>query len=134
HAPKIAQHVSRRLAAMLLSDTFSDKYRGAPAEQAVACLGRVGACLAQLHGHRVVESIDDFALSVYAALTGRDPMNKGEATLLEAAMVASVDHGVTPPSAQATRIAASVRADFETAVASGLAAVTDVHGGAGAKA
>jgi citrate synthase len=49
-------------------------------------------------------------------------------------VVASVDHGVTPPSAQATVIAASVRAAYEMAVASGVGAITDVHGGAGAKA
>lgn len=47
---------------------------------------------------------------------------------------ASVDHGVTPPSAQATLIAATTRAAYEIAVASGVGAITDVHGGAGAKA
>jgi len=54
--------------------------------------------------------------------------------MLEAAIVASVDHGVTPPSAQATVISASVRGAYEVAVASGIMAITDVHGGAGAKA
>jgi len=54
--------------------------------------------------------------------------------MVEAMIVASVDHGVTPPSAQATIIAASTRAAYEVAVAHGIGAITDVHGGAGAKA
>jgi citrate synthase len=45
-----------------------------------------------------------------------------------------VDHGVTPPSAQATLILASTRANFEVAVSAGIQAITDVHGGAGQKA
>ncbi|HEC80994.1 MAG TPA: citryl-CoA lyase, partial [Thermoplasmatales archaeon] len=49
-------------------------------------------------------------------------------------ITASVDHGVTPPSAQATIIAASTRASYEIAVAQGIGVITDVHGGAGAKA
>ena len=54
--------------------------------------------------------------------------------MLEAVIVASIDHGVTPPSAQATLIASSVRASYEAAVAQGVGAITDVHGGAGEKA
>jgi citrate synthase len=54
--------------------------------------------------------------------------------MIEAMIVACVDHGVTPPSAQATIIAASTRAPYEIAVAHGVGAITDVHGGAGAKA
>jgi len=54
--------------------------------------------------------------------------------MLEAVIVASLDHGVTPPSAQATLIASSVRASYEVAVAQGAGAITDIHGGAGEKA
>jgi len=54
--------------------------------------------------------------------------------MLEAVIVASIDHGVTPPSAQATLIASSVRASYEVAVAQGAGAITDIHGGAGEKA
>jgi citrate synthase len=54
--------------------------------------------------------------------------------MVEAMVTACVDHGVTPPSAQATIIGASVRPDYAMAVASGIGAITDVHGGAGAKA
>lgn len=128
-----AVHVSRRVAAMLLNDSLLNDFRYAPAEQAAVCLGRVAAFLARIHGHTVNANAPDFRSSVYAALTGRAPQNDSEVIILEAAMVACVDHGVTPPSAQATRIAASVRADFETAIAAGLGAITNVHGGAGAK-
>jgi len=61
-------------------------------------------------------------------------MPENRARLVEALAVASVDHGVTPPSAQATILAATVRAPFEMALASGAGAITDVHGGAGAQA
>ena len=67
-------------------------------------------------------------------MTGSSAVDAKHARMLEAMIVASVDHGVTPPSAQATIIAASTRAAYEVAVAHGIGAITDVHGGAGAKA
>jgi citrate synthase len=67
-------------------------------------------------------------------MTGRTDPDYGRIRLIEAMMVASVDHGVTPPSAQATILAASVRAAFEVSLASGVSGITDVHGGAGARA
>jgi citrate synthase len=69
---------------------------------------------------------------ICTALTG--DYSEETASMLEAMIVASLDHGVTPPSAQGTLIAASVRADYEVAVSHGIGAVTDVHGGAGEKA
>ena len=48
--------------------------------------------------------------------------------------VACVDHGVTPPSAQVAILSATTRADYSVSVASGIGAITDVHGGAGTKA
>jgi len=67
-------------------------------------------------------------------LTGELSSNKAVCRLLQAMVVACVDHGVTPPSAQATILAATVRCALEVGVSSGIAAITDVHGGAGAKA
>lgn len=67
-------------------------------------------------------------------LTGELSAHKDTCRLLQAMVVACVDHGVTPPSAQATILAASVRCALEVGVSSGIAAITDVHGGAGAKA
>jgi len=54
--------------------------------------------------------------------------------LIEVMATASVDHGVTPPSAQATILAATVRPPFAMGLAAGVGAITDVHGGAGARA
>ncbi|MDG6221065.1 MAG: citrate/2-methylcitrate synthase, partial [Candidatus Thermoplasmatota archaeon] len=54
--------------------------------------------------------------------------------LLEATITACVDHGVTPPSAQATRLAATVRGAYEVCIEHGIGVITDVHGGAGMKA
>jgi citrate synthase len=54
--------------------------------------------------------------------------------MIEAMIVASVDHGVTPPSAQSTILAATVRPSYNIGIAAGVGAITDVHGGAGAKA
>ena len=129
-----AIHISRQLAAMLLSDATIGQSDHSPVEQTAHCLGRVAACIGRIHGRSASHRSGDFAASVYTLLTGRSPENAGEIALLEGAVVASVDHGVTPPSAQATLIAASVRADFSAAIAAGIGAITDVHGGAGAKA
>lgn len=54
--------------------------------------------------------------------------------MIEAMIVACVDHGVTPPSAQAAHIAASVRSPYPLVVAAGVSAISDLHGGAGEEA
>ncbi|HWR27743.1 MAG TPA: citrate/2-methylcitrate synthase [Candidatus Thermoplasmatota archaeon] len=77
---------------------------------------------------------EPFSHVVYCAVTGNTAVNEQHSRMIEAMIVACVDHGVTPPSAQATLIAASTRAPYEVAVAQGVGAITDVHGGAGAKA
>jgi citrate synthase len=75
-----------------------------------------------------------FTELMYRAITGDTAFDRKRGDLLEAMAVACVDHGVTPPSAQATMISASTRADYAVSVASGIGAITDVHGGAGRKA
>jgi len=106
-----------------------------PADQAtltVRALGRTVRHLAEILGHGNALTSDDFRTLISQAVGAPDGF---EATaLVEALAVASVDHGVTPPSAQATVMAATVRAPFEMGLASGAGAVTDVHGGAGADA
>ena len=77
---------------------------------------------------------EPFSHVIYRAVTGNSMVNEKHSRMIEAMIVACVDHGVTPPSAQATIIAASTRAPYEVAVAHGVGAITDVHGGAGAKA
>jgi succinyl-CoA synthetase alpha subunit len=75
-----------------------------------------------------------FADLIYLGLVGEIPSDNSKVKLLDAIITACVDHGVTPPSAQATLILASTRAKYEVAVSAGIQAITDVHGGAGQKA
>jgi citrate synthase len=71
---------------------------------------------------------------MYRTITGNTVFDHEKGKLIEAMSVASVDHGVTPPSAQVAIISASTRVDYAVSVASGIGAITDVHGGAGTKA
>jgi citrate synthase/citryl-CoA lyase len=70
-----------------------------------------------------------FADGVYLLFTGTLP-SKAESRLFSAVLTACLDHSVTPPSAQATRHTTSGGASLPSAVASGLVAVGDHHGGA----
>jgi succinyl-CoA synthetase alpha subunit len=125
--------VSKQLAGMLLTDGALATFDGDALERTVWCLGRVGAFLARILGTSV-RGAATLSELLCRAIAGDDAGDPQRARMLEAAIVASVDHGVTPPSAQATLLASSVRAAYEVAVASGVSAITDVHGGAGAKA
>ena len=72
-----------------------------------------------------------FVETVFLLHRGRLP-NTGERRVLDAILVAVADHGPGSPSAAAARIAASGnRQSISAAVAAGLLAVGDEHGGAG---
>ncbi|MBI4280300.1 MAG: citryl-CoA lyase, partial [Armatimonadetes bacterium] len=72
-----------------------------------------------------------FGAVVFLLLTGRLP-TAGEARVFEAMLIASADHGTSPPSTTAARVIASGnRAAVEAAIAGGILAIGDVHGGAG---
>jgi citrate synthase len=107
-------------------------------KKTVFCLGRIARYLAGILGNenalKNLNKNEPFSHVVYRAVTGNSKVNEAHSRMIESMIVACVDHGVTPPSAQATIIAASTRAPFEVAVAQGVGAITDVHGGAGAKA
>ena len=136
------EDISKTLAKALLRDEalarFPQSGSRGPALKTAYALGRVGRYLADILGHgAALEELPEeagFSEVVYRALAGERELDLKGAKLLEAMAVASVDHGVTPPSAQATIILASTRAAYEVAVAAGVGAITDVHGGAGAKA
>jgi succinyl-CoA synthetase alpha subunit len=136
------EDLSKTLQKCLLNDErlagFRPKGKLAQTEKTVFALGRFAAYLAglQAHGPALQASPPDgpFAHAIYRAVTGAASPDPKKARLLEAIIVASIDHGVTPPSAQATLIASSVRASYEVALAQGVGAITDVHGGAGEKA
>jgi len=70
-----------------------------------------------------------FSHVVFLLLKGELP-SEAEGTLMDAMLVSSIDHGVTPPSALAARTVASGGAPLTTAVAAGIMAINRYHGGA----
>ena len=136
------EDMSKSFQKYLLADeelaAFKPVGKAAQAEKTVFALGRFAAYLAGLQSHSAalaaIEPEAPFAHAVYRAISGSGTRDAKRARMLEAVIVASLDHGVTPPSAQATLIASSVRASYEVAVAQGAGAITDIHGGAGEKA
>ncbi len=86
----------------------------------------------RLRGHDVVELLEgwDLVSVVWLMLRGTAP-SSAEASLLQAAMVASVDHGPQAPSIAAARMAATCGVGLNTALATGVNLLGDVHGGAG---
>jgi succinyl-CoA synthetase alpha subunit len=136
------EDISQTLARILICDKalaiFSQKGTSGRRLKIAFALGRVGRYLAAILG--TTSALDglsegsSFTELIYRAITGDAAFDREKAGLLEAMAVASVDHGVTPPSAQVAIISASTRADYAVSVASGVGAITDVHGGAGTKA
>ncbi len=70
-----------------------------------------------------------FASVFYLLIKGKMP-DKNEARMIDALITSSVDHGVTPPTTHAARLVASAGVPLPSAVAAGVLAVGDVHGGA----
>lgn len=136
------EDISQTLAKCLLVDkeltAVPQIGKDGPVNKTIFALGRFSRYLANILGtESALDSADpteSFSGIIYRAVTGETKVEKNRARMIEAMIVASVDHGVTPPSAQATILAASVRPSYEMAIASGVGAITDVHGGAGAKA
>jgi citrate synthase len=86
-----------------------------------------------LRGHNITALMSGrtFGQVAFLLLVGRLP-NEGEAAIFEAILIASSDHGPNPPSTAAARVVASGnRAAVEAAIASGILAIGDAHGGAG---
>jgi citrate synthase len=63
-----------------------------------------------------------------------DKPSKGQAQLLEAALVAAVDHGPQAPSIATARMAMTCGVSLNNAMASAVNMLGDVHGGAGEQA
>jgi len=66
---------------------------------------------------------------VYLLMTGHEP-DDTVSRMVDAILVSSVDHGVTPPSCLAARNAASTGAPLNACIASGVLAINKFHGGA----
>jgi citrate synthase len=85
-----------------------------------------------MRGYPIEELIGNasFPDMVYLLLRGELP-GRAQAALLEAAMVASVDHGPQAPSIAISRMAMSCGVPVNGAMASAINVLDDVHGGAG---
>jgi citrate synthase len=74
-----------------------------------------------------------FAETIWLLVMGA-PIDGARARLFEAALVAAVDHGPQAPSIAAARMAATCGVGLNTAIATGVGMLGDVHGGAGEQA
>jgi len=70
-----------------------------------------------------------FGQAVYLILRGEFPTPE-IGRLMDAMLVASIDHGATPPSALAARTVASTGATLSASVAAGIMSINQHHGGA----
>jgi len=70
-----------------------------------------------------------FAQAVYLVLKGEMP-SPAVGKMVDAILVSSIDHGASPPSALAARTVASTGAELNSAVATGILAISRFHGGA----
>jgi len=84
-----------------------------------------------VRGYKLTEMLQklSFTQAIFLVLKGELP-NEKEETMLNAILVASIDHGVEAPSTTVARITASCGVPLSTAVATGVAAIGDSHGGA----
>jgi len=89
----------------------------------------------RVRGYPIEELIGQvgFAQMIWLMLRGDLPSAE-QAQLLEAALVASVDHGPHAPSIAISRMAVSCGLPLNGAMASALNTLDDVHGGAGQQA
>jgi citrate synthase len=85
-----------------------------------------------IRGYPIQELIGriSFPQMIWLMLRGELPRRE-QAELLEAALVASVDHGPHAPSIAIARMAVTCGVDLNNAIASGVNVLGDIHGGAG---
>ena len=86
-------------------------------------------------GYAIEELIGNvgFAEMIWLMIRGGLP-TRGQAELLEIALVSAVDHGPQAPGIAIARMAATCGVGLNNAMASGINALGDVHGGAGEQA
>lgn len=89
----------------------------------------------RFRGHPIEELIGtvSFPQMIWLLTRGELP-GEGQAKLLEAALVAAVDHGPQAPSIAAARMAVTCGLPLNGALASAVNMLGDVHGGAGEQA
>lgn len=86
----------------------------------------------EIRGHAIQDLIGtvSFAEMVWLMLRGKRPSPR-QADLLEAALVASVDHGPQAPSIAAARMAVTCGLGLNGAMGTAVHMLDDIHGGAG---
>ncbi|MBI3090882.1 MAG: citryl-CoA lyase [Candidatus Tectomicrobia bacterium] len=84
-----------------------------------------------VRGYRIEDLMErcSFGDVVYLMFAGELPKGN-EGKLIEAILVSSVDHSLAAPSIDAARFVASCGVPMQAAVASGVNALGDIHGGA----
>jgi citrate synthase len=94
-------------------------------------ISRVEPNLIEIRGYPIDELIGRLTYTeVLALLVLGRRLSAGEVGLLDAALVAGVDHGPRAPSIAAARMAATCGVSFNSAVATGINMLGDHHGGA----
>jgi len=85
----------------------------------------------RIRGYDITQMMEklSFAQAVFLLLKGDLPTPE-ESRMMEAILVSSIDHGVTPPSVLGTRTVVSGGNPLNAAVAGGVLTIGDWHGGA----
>lgn len=85
----------------------------------------------RVRGYDIREMMEKLSFSdvVFLIMKGELP-TKEESEMMRAILVSSIDHGVTPPSVLSARSVLSGGNPLNSAVAGGILAIGDVHGGA----
>lgn len=85
----------------------------------------------RVRGYDIVDMMEKLSFSdaIFLILKGELP-TKEESEMMRAILVSSIDHGVTPPSVLSARNVLSAGNSLNAAVAGGVLAIGDVHGGA----
>lgn len=91
----------------------------------------IGPGKIRVKGYDITDIMEklSYAETVYLILKGELP-SKAEAELMNAILVASIDHGASPPSVLGTRTVLSGGNSLNAAIAGGVLVIGDTHGGA----
>ncbi|MBU8934981.1 MAG: citryl-CoA lyase [candidate division Zixibacteria bacterium] len=91
----------------------------------------IGPGKINVRGYGITDIMENlsYAETVFLILKGELP-SKAEAELMNAVLVASIDHGSSPPSVLGTRTVMSGGNSLNAAIAGGVLVIGDTHGGA----
>lgn len=85
-----------------------------------------------IRGYPVVDLLEKYSVGDLIYLLNSGELPKGnQGRMLEAILVCCADHGINAPSTQVARSVASCGSPLQTAMAAGISALGDYHGGAG---